>query len=413
LLEPSGGNVGFFRWFATWPPAQNEGFTVPSAIARSAETHPPELSFLNELVHPTGAGSYVRGALQLVRHGGRLTTFAKAGAEFVYETLMKPDQLDWWYRRRLVEAAVYSDVFTHLLRTYRPRFSAVLLYHTDDLGHRYWRYRQPELFVDVPLREVRRYGDVIDQGYITSDKAIGRILDVVPRDALVVVLSDHGQQAAGATRKAPYRMSPEIFELLGFQGRVWMTYIGYSGSIRARSNQDGSQTLEALSSALQQVRLLSSREPLFDVSAEDSNQLMVDVDLDIEAASLEDAVLLPIGQQVRLGSVVFSDGRISGSHSEWGVMIMKGPGVRAGHRFQDASILDVVPTVLALKGRPVAQDMDGQVIMSAIEDSFLGQNPVCRIDSYETKTGSELDIPLSTGEERELEVRLRGLGYLS
>lgn len=411
ILGTASGRVGFFRWFATWPPVQNAGFTVPSAIARSPETHPPELSFLNELVHPSGLKSYLTGGLRLARHGARLSTIAKALAELAYEVLARPERLDWWCRRRLVEAAIYGDVFTDLLRRYRPLFAAVLLFHTDDFGHRYWKYRQPELFEDVTAEELRKYGHVIDEGYIASDEVIGRILQSIPQDALVVVLSDHGQQA-GPFIKAPYRMSPDLLKRLGFDGRVWMTYIGYRSSLRPRSGEDRRQILQELHQALQQVVLSEGARPVFEVSAEDPLQLVAKVSLGPKTR-LDLGALLPGNRRVQLGDILYTDGRISGAHSEWGVLIMRGPGVRKRHRIEGASILDVAPTILALRNKPVARDMDGQVVLDAIEQSFLKKNPVDYVESYETEKPVEEVMPYTDMDLEKLQVRLRALGYLA
>jgi hypothetical protein len=58
--------------------------------------------------------------------------------------------------------------------------------------------------------------------------------------------------------------------------------------------------------------------------------------------------------------------------------------------------------------------MDGQVLQSALDDSFLADNPVRYLDSYETPgNGHDVeDIELSVDEREYLEERLRSLGYM-
>ncbi len=52
-------------------------------------------------------------------------------------------------------------------------------------------------------------------------------------------------------------------------------------------------------------------------------------------------------------------------HRSLGIIAMRGDGIRAGGSVGPASILDVTPTVLALYGLPVGDDMDGRVLSQA------------------------------------------------
>lgn len=55
-------------------------------------------------------------------------------------------------------------------------------------------------------------------------------------------------------------------------------------------------------------------------------------------------------------------------HRPFGVICLKGPHIRHDERIYGASVLDVTPTVLALFGLPVGQDMDGKVLLHAFEE---------------------------------------------
>ncbi len=409
ILGGEEGRVGLFRWFASWPPPQNAGFTVPDSVARSPDTYPAQLHFLNDLLRPSGFRSYLQGGAQLLRHGVRSSTLLRAIAEMAYEVVARPQQLDWWYRRRFIETAIYGDVFIDLLRKYRPDFAAILLYHTDDISHRFWRYRQPELFGDVPPAEINKYGPVIDRAYTEADAVLGKILEAVPDDTLVVVLSDHGQQA-GPAYDTPYRMSQDLISRVGFKDQVWLTYLGYSAFLRPAVEAEGAELLEKLAGSLEQVRFRETGAPVFRISVSETDQLVVDVIPGVDA-DLNLPVSLPGEHTSRLGDLIFTDGRLSGIHSEWGILILKGPGVRKECRMEDATILDVAPTILALKNRPVAQDMDGRVIEDVFEDGFFNRYPLRFIESYGTLQQAG-EVQFAEEELEELEERLRGLGYL-
>jgi len=410
ILGMSGCRVGLFRWFATWPPDPNTAFTVPPYTARSLETHPEKLGFLNDLVHPTGFRSYLKSGLQLIRHGARPPTLLKSAVELMYEAIARPEQREWGYRRRLLEAVIYTDVFAHLLREYQPGFAAIHYLLIDDLGHFYWKYREPQIFSDVTAAEARKYGEVIDAAYITADKALGIILRSMPEDALVLVLSDHGQEAIKA---GTLHISVEkLIELLGFQDRVLATALIDSTFFRPRFVEDSHKTLNEFRGLIEQIELKEESGKLFRIKSQSERGIEVKIRFGSEVG-LNSAVSLPDGRVIKLGDIASTRGRRSGTHSEWGILIMRGPGVRRDHEVEGASILDVAPTVLALRGQPVSRDMDGQVIEDAIEESFLNQNPMRFIESYETVERVDEEMPFTEEELEEIESKLRALGYLS
>jgi tetratricopeptide (TPR) repeat protein len=54
-------------------------------------------------------------------------------------------------------------------------------------------------------------------------------------------------------------------------------------------------------------------------------------------------------------------------HAPLGVLVMAGPGVRAGAKPVAPGLLDIAPTALALLGMPMGLDMDGRVLAGVIE----------------------------------------------
>ncbi len=55
-------------------------------------------------------------------------------------------------------------------------------------------------------------------------------------------------------------------------------------------------------------------------------------------------------------------------HSPYGIVVLKGPGIKQDERIYGASILDVTPTLLTLFGLPSGRDMDGKVMVNAFEE---------------------------------------------
>lgn len=56
-----------------------------------------------------------------------------------------------------------------------------------------------------------------------------------------------------------------------------------------------------------------------------------------------------------------------GCHRPFGIVCLKGPGLKQNDRLYGASVLDVTPTVLTLLGLPIGSDMDGRPWLEAFE----------------------------------------------
>lgn len=63
-------------------------------------------------------------------------------------------------------------------------------------------------------------------------------------------------------------------------------------------------------------------------------------------------------------------------HSPWGMVCVKGPGIKKGEMFHGASVLDVTPTLLSLFGLPIGENMEGkswapQIFEDPVELKFI------------------------------------------
>lgn len=76
-------------------------------------------------------------------------------------------------------------------------------------------------------------------------------------------------------------------------------------------------------------------------------------------------------------------------HRPFGIVAMKGPGIRRGAKLQGACLLDIAPTVLQLFGLPVGRDMDGRVL----SDAFEATPTVRAIASWDEEPGESAMHP--------------------
>jgi len=102
---------------------------------------------------------------------------------------------------------------------------------------------------------------------------------------------------------------------------------------------------------------------------------------------------------------------ITGDHRPDGIFVITGPYIKKGQEIKGINIVDIAPTVLYLMGQPIPGDMDGKVITDVFKESFLTTHPVEYSGSKITISSHPRHI-LSPKEKKEIEERLRGLGYL-
>ena len=97
-----------------------------------------------------------------------------------------------------------------------------------------------------------------------------------------------------------------------------------------------------------------------------------------------------------------------------GACILYGKNIRGSAERGTVSIYDLMPTLLALSGIPLAKDLKGRVIKEAIEEDFFEQYPLRYLDTYEDLNVRPKQESLDTPPEVEqgLTRRLRALGYI-
>jgi Type I phosphodiesterase / nucleotide pyrophosphatase len=95
-----------------------------------------------------------------------------------------------------------------------------------------------------------------------------------------------------------------------------------------------------------------------------------------------------------------------------GVLVLSGPGVSPAGRLEHPGLLDVAPTLLALRGIPVGDDMQGRVLVEALDPAFLAAHPVARVPTYRNAAQAGDAVPVSSEADPERLEKLRALGYI-
>jgi Flp pilus assembly protein TadD len=101
-------------------------------------------------------------------------------------------------------------------------------------------------------------------------------------------------------------------------------------------------------------------------------------------------------------------------HQLDGILAFHGNGIRRGYKFQGATVLDVMPTILALQGFPQAGDMPGKVLIDVFEDSLAARVDRTVVATLESGRKSEAGekVAESAGDEETMK-KLEALGYIT
>ena len=95
-------------------------------------------------------------------------------------------------------------------------------------------------------------------------------------------------------------------------------------------------------------------------------------------------------------------------HREQGILYMYGRGVKAGGRIDQAKLVDVVPTILALSGLPRASDMPGRALAEVLTRPIPGP----QVASYETGAAAAGTGSVDANVDPQIMERLKSLGYV-
>jgi hypothetical protein len=195
-LNAFGIRSGVVRFWGTHPPEKVQGFMLSSAFhmlghERSGD---PQPLFPPDLL--------AEARTRIVRPGDVDPALL---AQFVDLSVDLPSDPVLW-RHELVERALAPDMTYQragaLLRSaYDPPFFATYFYGLDVVGHAFLRYSRPEAFGNVPAKEARRYGHVIDRYLTLLGQWVGDLERGLRPGEILLVVSSYGMEPAPLWRR--------------------------------------------------------------------------------------------------------------------------------------------------------------------------------------------------------------------
>lgn len=423
-----GRQVGFVNWFITWPAEPVNGFMVTDrARFESPMTVYPEWIGRDKSRYLPDEGDLSLDGSEYARTVKHLEALLKQGR---YPSRESQDQIEFASLVTRVREVYENDCFFRnfgldLFQRSHPDLFALYFHGTDAISHAFYKFRFPDENFDVSPAQIEAIGDPIAAIYEFHDRTLGRLMQLADPDTTWVILSDHGFQAQDAEIEKAYSWNLDaILNELGFlqysQGRVidwprtrcytsrqldWNPVAFLRVNLKDREGEGtvaGNQfdrTLDEVRQALAGVVYEKSGRPVFEIGPPVYEKQKAGADLLVrprfEPGDFADTVLLA---DKRIATQdLFSIIPLSGTHAIEGILVFSGAGIRSGISMKTCRTVDIAPTVLALAGLPVGEDLQGRVIEEAIDPAFLQQVPVRYIPSYESVgAGHSIDRRMET-----------------
>ena len=447
ILSEDGLRVGVVNAPVTYPPRSVNGFMITGFMTpdeRSKYTYPADLKDRIARVVP----HRVRKPL-LLRVGLTISAYVKLYLRVIHADIERVGKITRW-----------------LMEEEKWDFLMVAYSETDNVQHGFWGAMEEE-HKGVSKRHKALYHDVIKDVYVRIDRELGRILSMVDDQTYVMVVSDHGgagidrvfhinrflnkegflkfvENGTTSSKKRLRRILGHpllkvqqaigLFNVMaalkGFMadslndvdwtrtraysvgaGQIYINLKGREPKGTVEPGEEYEALRRTISSRLSSLRDPRSGEPVVtkvlmkeDIfkgpqarDAPDIQFFVRDGYLPFPGGALEDGVFT---ESVEL----------SGGHSPNGIFILRGPGVKKTE-LQTAQLTQVSPTILYLLDKPIPDDMDGGVIQDAFTADFLAKREIKTSEVRERAQEGPEEV-LSREEEREVEERLKALGYM-
>jgi predicted AlkP superfamily phosphohydrolase/phosphomutase len=361
------------------------------------------------------------------------------------------DEYPEWVERHVRRERRWFDVLRHLMREDPADLVGVLFDGVDKLQHLCWRFIDPACRPAQPSRWEREMIERCEGYFRALDAMIAELVALAGPDATVVLASDHG---FGPTR--------DVFHVNSWLERegylTWAegesraagradTEVGFAEMTRHLHALDWTRTLAYAATPSSQGINIVERVPGTDeplpigmrrTIAAQLSQALREVrrprdgrPLVSEVWTREEAFAGPFQDLGPDLSLLLADGgtisilpsdavvarreQVHGHHRWEGIFLASGPGITAGIRGEELSIVDVAPFLLHRLALPVPDDMAGRVPIELLEPGELALRPPRRVAAGVRPASPEPEaagLELDPDEQASVVRRLRALGYV-
>ena len=367
--------------------------------------------------------------------------------------------------RRTIEVRERAVKF--LMQRGEWEFLMVVFSVLDRAQHDFWADMDPTHPRHDP-NTPREFREFIHEIYQRLDSAVGSLIEQVPAETRVLVVSDHGfcselfevrvnelLAAAGILSFKSPSSRKNLARVKTFKDKITrrIAPIAANGNVLDKKVKYGSAFLDEIDWSQTRAFFAQDKGVWVNLAGRESDGIVGESEFDeaVEEARtalvqmvspednepvfervmrreetfkgawssrLPDLVMVPrrdeyvYNERPGYGEVIVPADSTTGTHSRDGIFIAWGRGIKNGATFVDQpNLRDVGPTALASLGCPLTTDMDGRVLMEIFND--VGE-PLRKGSSYKEASAdvSSNQTVYNTAEEAELRERLKALGYI-
>lgn len=306
----------------------------------------------------------------------------------------------------------------------------------DVVSHRYWGYWDTTSFPDPDPAELAAYEHILPDNYEAADQALGRILEAMPVDTNLIVMSDHGFEAVTNLNIVLRLHTDALLATLGWAEldadgavipectRVRVhntapTWFRQQLRFQVEGRDPGgalpAEELDAAIAALQQqvdAITYTSGRYAFRLREPNARERTAGADAILQVLKKQPTQELLIeGEPVAelVGPITMN----TGNHhpvAPAGFFLAWGPDIDTGFSAPRVRVQDVAPTVAYGMGLPVASDLDGVVIAELFTADFRRNHALERVATWGSR---ERGPAVATAADDSMIEELQALGYIN
>ncbi len=368
--------VGAVGWPATFPAEAVKGFMI-------SEEWDPELAASPRGAHPEGAIGAGASDEDRLAIPDRLLPVAALD-----------EDLRLWFERDLQDLSRGMTLY----RVHQPAIALFRFRSIDGASHRFWPYMERRFLetmagrgepVEPEAADAR--ARAIPGAYEMFDAWIGMLMDRLPEDATLLIVSNHGFRGIQADDDLRLDLNL-LLRKLGYQTATGAGETDWGHTSAFALEEDGSgrrgvflnirgrEVEGSLDPASAEALVLDLAQALEGIATADGRKLFAAE----PAASREDPfapdlwvgeergfgpeTMIAIGGETIAMRDVARPTGVFGVHDATGIVLAIGQGIASGAGGWEADLLDVLPTVLHLAGLPQASDLPGSVMQDLLAD---------------------------------------------
>ncbi|MGB3975549.1 MAG: alkaline phosphatase family protein [bacterium] len=337
---------------------------------------------------------------------------------------------------------IYRDEFTleNSLNVFSEEMSDLSMFYLrsiDIASHFYWKYSQlppDDSRLEGLEKEIELFGHILPEAYRWADQNLGKIVEAMPEDTIFIIVSDHGFTTFFNDLRG-YNLAKllgdlhcgHFFDDKGIKAvftdtsdpidpvRKIHLQDAMLPSFTEKTGMTKDQLIQNIIDTTLSIKTLDGTQVLFLEPLENLKLLRGETAPDI-AFQFNAVNLKPTDQLLLKDELVSIENYIqfldlSGNHKADAVIIISGDKTNHGSTIENATAIDIVPTVLMLLDLPVADDMSGKPLFSAFKPDVLKDHPLTHIQSYESVIQRKI-VDVISSDRPNITEQLRTLGYI-